>query len=65
VSKLQKTLHFSLKLFLREGASQKTLCYGSDINLRKCNGNGDRLSHYKITVVGVIRIAFQRYTREK
>lgn len=52
-------------LFFQESPAQKTLFYGSDINPRKYSGNGDRLSNYKITVIGVIIMISQNFTHQK
>ena len=60
----RKHFTFTEALF-QAGYSSENLFYGSDINPRKCSGNDDRLSNYKITVVGIIIIILQNYTHQK
>lgn len=53
----------SLSVFFNEGTSLKTSFSGSGKNLETC-GNDDKLSNYKITVVGMTTISLQKYTRQ-
>lgn len=58
--------HFTfIEALFQAGYSSESLFCGSDISPRKCSGNDDRLSNYKITVVGVIIIILQNYTHQK
>ena len=62
--KFYKALRFYGGSF-QSGYSPENPFYGSEINPRKCCGNDDRLSNYKITVVGIIIIILQSYAHQK